>query len=64
MKDIPAYNPAEIERKWQDIWEEQGTFRAEASHEKPKFYPLIEFPYPSGAEMCIRDSPHPSLFPK
>ena len=53
MKDIPAYNPAEIERKWQDIWEEQGTFRAEASHEKPKFYPLIEFPYPSGAGLHV-----------
>ncbi|MCL2696411.1 MAG: leucine--tRNA ligase, partial [Clostridiales bacterium] len=42
------YNPAEIEPKWQRIWEESGCFAAEASHDKPKYYTLIEFPYPSG----------------
>ena len=42
------YDPAEIEPKWQKIWEQTHAFEAEASHEKPKFYGLIEFPYPSG----------------
>ncbi len=45
---IPAYNPKAIEPKWQKIWAETHAFEAEASHEKPKFYGLIEFPYPSG----------------
>ena len=42
------YDPKVIEPKWQKIWEETHAFEAEASHEKPKFYALIEFPYPSG----------------
>ncbi len=47
------YNPAEIEGKWQRIWEESGAFRAEDDFTKPKFYPLIEFPYPSGAGLHV-----------
>ena len=35
------YNPAEIEKKWQKIWEDTGAFRAEDDFTKPKFYPLI-----------------------
>ncbi|MBR6953637.1 MAG: leucine--tRNA ligase [Clostridia bacterium] len=50
---IPAYNPAEIEPKWQRIWAETHAFEAEASHAKPKFYGLIEFPYPSGAGLHV-----------
>ncbi len=42
------YNPAAIEKKWQDIWERDGAFKAGTDHSKPKFYGLIEFPYPSG----------------
>ncbi|MCX7841896.1 MAG: leucine--tRNA ligase [Clostridia bacterium] len=42
------YNPKEIEKKWQDIWDENGTFHACEDKAKPKFYALIEFPYPSG----------------
>ena len=42
------YDPKRIEPKWQKIWEETHAFEAESSHEKPKFYGLIEFPYPSG----------------
>ena len=53
MKNIPVYNPALIEGKWQRHWEEQHSFAAEKSHEKPKFYPLIEFPYPSGAGLHV-----------
>ncbi len=53
MKNIPVYNPSEIEGKWQRHWEEKHSFAAERSHEKPKFYPLIEFPYPSGAGLHV-----------
>ncbi len=53
MREFPAYNPAEIEPKWQAYWDDRGTFNAEASHEKPKFMPLIEFPYPSGAGLHV-----------
>ncbi len=48
MIEFNAYDPEQIERKWQKHWLETGTLNAEKSHEKPKFYPLIEFPYPSG----------------
>ena len=41
MKNIPVYNPQLIEGKWQRHWEENHSFAAEKSHEKPKFYPLI-----------------------
>ncbi len=42
------YEFAQIEKKWQDIWERERPFRAETGSDKPKFYGLIEFPYPSG----------------
>ncbi|EKE06498.1 MAG: hypothetical protein ACD_18C00347G0023 [uncultured bacterium] len=47
------YNPQEIEAKWQKYWEENNSFCAEDSFVKPKFYPLIEFPYPSGAGLHV-----------
>jgi leucyl-tRNA synthetase len=47
------YDPSEIEGKWQGIWDEQGVFRAGDDHTKPKFYGLIEFPYPSGAGLHV-----------
>ncbi len=53
MPPIAPYNPKAIEPKWQKIWEETHAFEAEASHEKPKFYGLIEFPYPSGAGLHV-----------
>ena len=53
MKNIPAYSPADIELKWQKHWEDNHSFAAEKSHAKPKFYPLIEFPYPSGAGLHV-----------
>ncbi|MDL2206316.1 leucine--tRNA ligase [Eubacteriales bacterium OttesenSCG-928-N13] len=52
-RELPAYTPATIEKKWQDHWDEKGTFYAESSHDKPKFYGLIEFPYPSGAGLHV-----------
>ena len=48
-----TYNPQQIELKWQKRWAESGCFEAEASHKKPKFYGLVEFPYPSGAGMHV-----------
>ncbi len=53
MREIPAYNPSEIEPRWQKHWDDNHSFAAEKSHEKPKFYPLIEFPYPSGAGLHV-----------
>ena len=50
---IQPYNPKSIEPKWQKIWAETHAFEAEASHDKPKFYGLIEFPYPSGAGLHV-----------
>ncbi|NES40511.1 leucine--tRNA ligase [Moorena sp. SIO2C4] len=42
------YNPTEIEEKWQQIWEEQGLYQTSTETDKPKFYALSMFPYPSG----------------
>ena len=50
---ITPYNPAAIEKKWQKIWADAHAFEAEKSHDKPKFYGLIEFPYPSGAGLHV-----------
>ncbi|HCF29911.1 MAG TPA: leucine--tRNA ligase, partial [Cyanobacteria bacterium UBA11049] len=43
------YNPAAIEEKWQKTWAEQGLYQTEENKEKPKFYALSMFPYPSGS---------------
>ena len=43
-----AYDPKQIEPKWQDHWLENRTFRAELDPERPKYYVLDMFPYPSG----------------
>ncbi|MGG6239884.1 leucine--tRNA ligase [Nodosilinea sp. AN01ver1] len=42
------YNPAEIEKKWQQVWAEQGLDKAIENPDQPKFYALSMFPYPSG----------------
>ena len=42
------YDPAKIEPKWQDVWQSQGIFDAVEDPEKPKYYVLSMFPYPSG----------------
>lgn len=47
------YDFAAVEPKWQKYWEEHGTFRASEDHTKPKFYALVEFPYPSGHGMHV-----------
>lgn len=47
------YDFASVEPKWQKYWEEHGSFRAKEDHTKPKFYALVEFPYPSGHGMHV-----------
>ena len=47
------YDFSAVEQKWQKKWEEAGVFHAEDGSEKPKFYALVEFPYPSGAGMHV-----------
>ncbi|MBE6616358.1 MAG: leucine--tRNA ligase [Ruminococcaceae bacterium] len=47
------YDFTNIEKKWQDKWDEAGIFKATEDYSKPKFYGLVEFPYPSGAGMHV-----------
>lgn len=47
------YDFAAIEAKWQKRWEEEGVFCASDDHSKPKYYILIEFPYPSGEGLHV-----------
>ena len=47
------YEFKQIEGKWQKKWEEAGIFKAQDFMKKPKFYGLVEFPYPSGAGMHV-----------
>ncbi len=48
-----VYNPKEIERKWQKIWEDENAFAALDDYSKPKYYALVEFPYPSGQGLHV-----------
>lgn len=50
---MEKYDYLSIEKKWQKYWEEHGTFKAETGSKKPKFYALVEFPYPSGHGMHV-----------
>ncbi len=47
------YDYTAIEKKWQKYWDEHNTFRAGTDYSKPKFYALVEFPYPSGQGLHI-----------
>ncbi len=47
------YNFREVERKWQDYWRENNTYRVHADPDKPKYYVLDMFPYPSGAGLHV-----------
>ncbi len=47
------YNPNAIEKKWQKKWDEEKTFKASIDKNKKKFYPLVEFPYPSGQGLHV-----------
>ncbi|AQY41239.1 leucine--tRNA ligase [Bacillus thuringiensis] len=48
-----SFNHQDIEKKWQGYWEENKTFRTPDETEKPKFYALDMFPYPSGAGLHV-----------
>ncbi len=47
------YDPKAIEPKWQEKWEEAGVFHASNHSDKPKYYTLVEFPYPSGQGLHV-----------
>jgi leucyl-tRNA synthetase len=47
------YSPNEIEKKWQEIWEKEEAFKVGTDKSKPKYYALIEFPYPSGQGLHV-----------
>ena len=47
------YNFKEIEKKWQDFWYTSNLFAAQNDTKLPKYYPLVEFPYPSGAGLHV-----------
>ena len=48
-----VYNPKVIEKKWQQIWDEKKAFAATDDYSKPKYYALVEFPYPSGQGLHV-----------
>ena len=48
-----SYNFTEIEKKWQQKWDKEGTFNAKKDYKQKKWYGLIEFPYPSGAGLHV-----------
>ncbi|MEJ8802368.1 leucine--tRNA ligase [Pontibacter sp. H249] len=50
---MSEYNFYQIEKKWQRYWEENQTFKAKESNDKPKYYALDMFPYPSGAGLHV-----------
>ncbi len=48
-----TYNPKAIEKKWQKVWEDEKAFAVGTDYSKPKFYALVEFPYPSGQGLHV-----------
>ena len=47
------YDFSKVEKKWQDIWDEQKAFAATEDRSRPKFFALVEFPYPSAAGLHV-----------
>ena len=47
------YRPKEIEKKWQEIWDEKQVYKAEMDKDKAKYYALVEFPYPSAEGLHV-----------
>ncbi|MBO4838296.1 MAG: leucine--tRNA ligase [Lachnospiraceae bacterium] len=50
---LQPYNPKQIEKKWQDIWEKEQAFATPNDYSRPKYYALVEFPYPSGQGLHV-----------
>ncbi len=54
MEEIKVdYNFSKIEKKWQKIWDDEKAFAAKNDYSKPKFFGLVEFPYPSGQGLHV-----------
>ncbi|WP_026526913.1 leucine--tRNA ligase [Butyrivibrio sp. VCD2006] len=47
------YNHKEVEQKWQKVWDDENAFAASNDYSKPKYYALVEFPYPSGQGLHV-----------
>ncbi|MCM1127483.1 MAG: leucine--tRNA ligase [Lachnospiraceae bacterium] len=47
------YNHREVENKWQKIWDDEKAFQTSEDYSKPKYYALVEFPYPSGQGLHV-----------
>ena len=47
------YSPKEIEKKWQDVWDNEQAWKVGVDKSKPKYYALVEFPYPSGQGLHV-----------
>ena len=47
------YNHREVESKWQSVWDEERAFKTSEDYSKPKYYALVEFPYPSGQGLHV-----------
>jgi len=50
---MELYNHHTVEKKWQKIWDDEKSFQAKDDYSKPKFYALVEFPYPSGKGLHV-----------
>ncbi len=48
-----VYNHREVEEKWQKIWDDEKAFKTSNDYSKPKYYALVEFPYPSGQGLHV-----------
>ena len=47
------YNHREVEQKWQKVWDDEKAFKTSEDYSKPKYYALVEFPYPSGQGLHV-----------
>ena len=50
---LETYNHKTIEKKWQKVWDDEKAFAATNDYSKPKYYALVEFPYPSGQGLHV-----------
>ncbi len=47
------YNHREVETKWQKVWDDEKAFKTSDDYSRPKYYALVEFPYPSGQGLHV-----------
>ena len=53
VKMAEIYNHREVEQKWQKVWDDEKAFKTSEDYSKPKYYALVEFPYPSGQGLHV-----------